>query len=68
MDDATRNLVTRRWNEYGLDNLQPRDDPWSGQAPPRSSGCCDRPSAETPLRSPRTLVRTAFPRPKASAE
>jgi len=31
MDDATRALVTRRWNEYGLRALQPRDDAWSGQ-------------------------------------
>jgi 4-hydroxy-3-polyprenylbenzoate decarboxylase len=31
MDFETRALVSRRWSEYGLDDLEPRDDRWSGQ-------------------------------------
>jgi len=52
MDDATRSLVTRRWNEYGLRTLQPHDDLWSGQGayalrrllvgPTLSDGAIDR--------------------------
>lgn len=31
MDRATRDLVTRRWREYGLDRMTMHEDPWSGQ-------------------------------------
>ena len=31
MDDDTRALVSRRWTEYGLDDVEPRNDAWSGQ-------------------------------------
>ncbi|MBV8688894.1 MAG: menaquinone biosynthesis decarboxylase [Candidatus Eremiobacteraeota bacterium] len=31
MDDATRELVNRRWREYGLDRINVVDDAWSGQ-------------------------------------
>ena len=33
MDDATRELVTKRWKEYGLDRIERalRPDDWSGQ-------------------------------------
>jgi 4-hydroxy-3-polyprenylbenzoate decarboxylase len=31
MDRATRDLVTRRWAEYGLTNFPTRRDTWSGQ-------------------------------------
>ena len=31
MDFDTRALVTRRWSEYGLDDLEPRSMLWSGQ-------------------------------------
>jgi 4-hydroxy-3-polyprenylbenzoate decarboxylase len=33
MDDATRELVSRRWNEYGLRSFAPHADAWSGQGP-----------------------------------
>jgi len=31
MDAATRDLVDRRWHEYGLDRMSASDDSWSGQ-------------------------------------
>jgi 4-hydroxy-3-polyprenylbenzoate decarboxylase len=31
MDAATREQVTRRWNEFGLDGLASAEDAWSGQ-------------------------------------
>jgi 4-hydroxy-3-polyprenylbenzoate decarboxylase len=31
MDEATRDLVTRRWKEYGLAAMRTVEDPWSGQ-------------------------------------
>lgn len=31
MDDATRELVSRRWKEYGLHGMTMREDAWSGQ-------------------------------------
>ena len=31
MDEATRELVTERWREYGLGGLAPHADAWSGQ-------------------------------------
>ncbi len=31
MDSATRERVTQRWNEYGLADLKPFEDAWSGQ-------------------------------------
>jgi 4-hydroxy-3-polyprenylbenzoate decarboxylase len=31
IDAATKALVTKRWREYGLDKIQPRDSAWSGQ-------------------------------------
>ncbi len=31
MDAATRERVTQRWSEFGLDALVPREDAWSGQ-------------------------------------
>jgi 4-hydroxy-3-polyprenylbenzoate decarboxylase len=33
MDDDTRALVTKRWNEYGLGDLAGVADAWSGQGP-----------------------------------
>jgi 4-hydroxy-3-polyprenylbenzoate decarboxylase len=33
MDAATRELVTRRWDEYGLRRFAERPDDWSGQGP-----------------------------------
>ena len=31
MDAATRSLVTQRWQEYGLDDVRPTPNAWSGQ-------------------------------------
>jgi hypothetical protein len=31
MDFETRALVTRRWSEYGLDDIEPKALRWSGQ-------------------------------------
>ena len=31
MDEATRDLVTRRWKEYGLHGMSITEDAWSGQ-------------------------------------
>jgi 4-hydroxy-3-polyprenylbenzoate decarboxylase len=33
MDSTTKNLVTRRWDEYGLTHLNNTPDAWSGQGP-----------------------------------
>ncbi|MDQ2858004.1 MAG: menaquinone biosynthesis decarboxylase [Candidatus Eremiobacteraeota bacterium] len=33
MDTATRDLVTRRWAEYGLGRMRSHADAWSGQGP-----------------------------------
>jgi len=33
MDDATRELVSKRWSEYGLHRFRPKSDAWSGQGP-----------------------------------
>jgi hypothetical protein len=35
MDDATKQTVSRRWREYGLDRIEKalQPDAWSGQGP-----------------------------------
>jgi 4-hydroxy-3-polyprenylbenzoate decarboxylase len=55
MDRETRNLVTRRWAEYGLRSLLPHDDAWSGQGEIALQRLLDTPGIEPSAIDPKAL-------------
>lgn len=71
MDALTRSQVTRRWAEYGLGKLDPREDPVSGQGAAalrrllRSAGVPQEALDPTPLRANGVPVQASAAPPTA---
>ena len=67
MDEATRSLVTQRWNEYGLRNLQAHEDLWSGQGTYALQRLLKGPSLAAGTVDPLTLRANGAPRLEGEA-